>query len=203
MTEGYIKFNCDWEQKEIRIQDELFRTLETERSRIYELGLIGAYPDGIGFGNISVRTDEGKSFIITGSTTGQFAKLNQSHFALVTGYSFAKNSISCTGLTKASAESLSHAAVYESIPEIGAVVHVHCLWLWEKLLKIYPTTSAEIEYGTPEMAYAIEQLASGIKLSSENIIVMGGHREGILALGKNLHETTSQIINIYNRYNHD
>lgn len=203
MTEGYIKFNCDWEQKEIRIQDELFRTLESERSRLYELGLIGVYPDGIGFGNFSVRTAEGKSFIITGSATGQFSKLNQSHFALVTGYSFAKNSISCTGLTKASAESLSHAAVYTSIPEIDAVVHVHCLWLWEKLLNNYPTTSAEIEYGTPEMAIAIERLVSGTKLSDENIIVMGGHREGILAFGKNLHETTSQIINIYNRYKHD
>jgi hypothetical protein len=203
MTEGYIKFNCDWIQKEIRIQDEVLRQLESARTKLYELGLIGAYPDGIGFGNISVRTDEGKSFIITGSATGQFAKLNQSHFALVTDYNFAKNSISCTGLTKASAESLTHAAVCEALPEVGAVVHVHCLWLWEKLLKSYPATSAEIEYGTPEMASAVKQLATEMEMNDSNIIVMGGHQEGILAFGIDLNEATSQLLNIYNRYQHD
>lgn len=203
MTEGYIKFSCDWEQKEILIQDELFHMLEEERTRIYELGLIGVYPDGIGFGNISVRTGEGSAFLITGSATGQFAKLNQSHYALVTKYNFEQNTISCTGQTKASAESLTHAAVYEALPEVGAVVHVHCLWLWGKLLKIHPTTSAEIEYGTPEMAYAVQSLASQMNTNDEKIIVMGGHREGILAFGSNLKEATLKITNIYNRYKHD
>lgn len=200
MTEGYIKFNCNWMQKEFSFQEEIYEELETARTRLYALGLIGMYPDGIGFGNISVKINEGKSFIITGSATGQFEKLDQSHYALVTGYDFKKNSISCTGLTKASAESLTHAAIYESLPEVGAVVHVHCLWLWEKLLNDYPTTSAEIEYGTPEMAYAVGKLASEI---NEKIIVMGGHREGILAFGSNLTEATTEIINIYNRYKND
>jgi ribulose-5-phosphate 4-epimerase/fuculose-1-phosphate aldolase len=122
---------------------------------------------------------------------------------MVTGYSFEANSISCSGLTKASAESLSHAAVYETFPEIGAVVHIHSLWLWEKLRENYPTTSGEIEYGTPEMAIAIKQLASGIKMNDEKVIVMGGHREGILGFGRSLNEATAQILNIYNRYKHD
>lgn len=199
MTEGYIKFQCNWEQKEIRIPEELFRTLEWSRSQLFELGLIGMYPDGIGFGNISVRT-EGNSFFITGSATGQFDKLNQSHYSLVTEYHFAGNSISCKGLTKASAESLTHAAIYKALPEIGAVVHVHCLWLWEKLLNNYPTTSGEIEYGTPEMALAVQSLAAELGMSDEKIIIMGGHREGILTFGKNLEEATTQIIKIYNRY---
>lgn len=202
MTEGYIKFNCDWERKEIPIQDEIFMQLENARTTLYELGLIGMYPDGIGFGNISVRSGESSSFIITGSTTGQFPKLNRSHYALVTGFNFAKNFISCTGLTKASAESLSHAAIYEVLPEVGAVVHVHCLWLWEKLLNALPTTSEEIEYGTPEMAKAIQQLVSGMK-NDEKIIVMGGHREGILAFGHDLKEATVEIVKIYNQYKHD
>ncbi|MBW8334326.1 MAG: class II aldolase/adducin family protein [Prolixibacteraceae bacterium] len=200
MTEGYIKFNCNWMQEEFPFQEEIFSQLEIARTKLYALGLIGMYPDGIGFGNISVRSEENASFIITGSATGQFAKLDQSHYALVTGYDFEKKSISCSGLTKASAESLTHAAVYESLPEVGAVVHVHSLWLWEKLLNDYPTTSAEIEYGTPEMAYAVRKLASEIK---GKIIVMGGHREGILAFGSNLTEATTEIINIYNLYQND
>jgi hypothetical protein len=200
MTEGYIKFNCKWLQEEFSFQEEIYEELETARTQLYALGLIGMNADGIGFGNISVRSGEGASFIITGSATGQFENLDQSHYALVTGYDFEKNSISCSGLTKASAESLTHAAIYQSLPEVGAVVHVHCLWLWEKLLTDYPTTSAEIEYGTPEMAYAVGKLASEIK---EKIIVMGGHREGVLAFGSNLTEATTEIINIYNLYQND
>jgi len=203
MTEGYIKFNCNWEQKDILIPEELYKTLNEERTRLYELGLIGVYPDEIGFGNISVRAGEDSSFFISGSATGQFRQLNPSHYALVYGFNLAENSIYCCGHIKASSESLTHVAVYEALPEVGAVVHIHCLWLWRILLKIYPYTSDEIEYGTPEMALAVQQLASGIKSGDENIIVMGGHREGILAFGSNLHEATSQIINIYNHYKHD
>lgn len=202
MTEGYIKFKCNWENEEIQIPEEIFLSLEKERSRLYKLGLIGMYPDGIGFGNISVRTNE-SSFVVTGSATGQFNTLSQSHYSLVSAFNFSNNSISCKGLTKASAESLTHAAVYEALPEVGAVVHVHCLWLWEKLLNNYPTTSAKIEYGTPEMALAVQSLAAEMVMSDEKIIVMGGHREGILAFGKNLEETTNQIIKIYNRYQND
>lgn len=203
MTEGYIKFNCIWNQEEFQFQEKVFDMLELSRTQLYALGLIGMNRDGIGFGNISVRNGESGSFIISGSATGGFARLNQSHYALVRDYDFMDNSVSCSGLTKASAESLTHAAVYESLPEVGAVVHVHCLWLWEKLLDIYPTTSAEIEYGTPEMADAVGKLASGINSGEEKIIVMGGHQEGILAFGSNLDEATTQIINIYNRYKND
>jgi len=203
MTEGYIKFNCNWEQKEILIPEHLFQSLEQQRSRLYELDLIGMYSNGIGFGNISVNAVEGKSFFITGSATGQYNKLNKSHYAMVSHYNFTENSISCSGQTKASAESLTHAAIYESSLEIGAVVHVHCLWLWEKLLNTYPTTSVQIEYGTPEMALAVKHLAAPLIPDCEKIIVMGGHKEGILAFGKTLEEATSAIINIYNRYNND
>lgn len=202
MTEGYIKFQCNWVNEEIQVPEEVFLSLEKERSRLYKLGLIGMYSDGIGFGNISVRT-EGSSFLITGSATGQFNKLDQSHYSLVSAYNFANNFISCKGLTKASAESLTHAAVYEALPDVGAVVHVHCLWLWEKLLNTYPTTSGEIEYGTPEMALAVQYLADEMGMSNEKIIIMGGHREGILSFGKNLEEATTQIIEIYNRYQND
>ena len=196
MTEGYIKFNCNWEQKEILIPEEFYKTLENERTRLYDLGLIGVYPNGIGFGNISVRAGNDASFFISGSATGQFRQLKPSHYALVSQYNLAENSISCSGQIRASSESLTHAAVYDALPEVGAVVHIHCFWLWKILLKIYPATSAEIEYGTPDMALAVQKLAVDFKPDDEKIIVMGGHREGILAFGSNLHEATAQIINI-------
>jgi hypothetical protein len=75
--------------------------------------------------------------------------------------------------------------------------------LWEKLLNRYPTTSGKIEYGTPEMAEAVRDLAAELGMSDEKIIIMGGHREGILAFGQTLEEATAQIIKIYNRYQND
>lgn len=203
MNEGYIKFRCDWKQEEILIPEELFRKLEVARSRLYELGLIGINPDGIGFGNVSVRADNQKSFFITGSATGQYPRLNPEHYALVSGYSFKLNSVSCLGLTKASAESLTHAAVYEALPEVGAVVHIHSLLLWQKLMNKFPTTSETIEYGTPEMALAVKELAIHTNSHFEKIIIMGGHREGILAFAGSMEDATSVIINIYNQYQND
>ena len=203
MSEGSIKFNCIWEQKEIEFPDEIYVQLETARTQLHKLGLIGVYPNGIGYGNISVRNKDGRSFIISGSSTGGFSYLKQSDYAQVTNYSINDNTIYCTGLIKASAESLTHAAVYQSLPEVGAVVHVHCLWLWEKLTKNYPTTSIEIEYGTPAMAEAVGKLASDINGREGKIIVMGGHHEGIVVFGTSLMEATEQIINIYNRFKND
>lgn len=203
MNEGYIKFNCVWTQQRIEISEEVFQELEKQRSRLYKLGLIGMYPDGIGFGNISVRMDNENKFIITGSATGQFSRLATSHYSLVNDSNFVNNSISCTGLTKASAESLTHAAIYEALPEVGAVVHIHSLQLWEKLKNKLPTTLETIEYGTPEMALAVKELALVANSHFEKIIIMGGHREGILAFAGSLEDATSAIINIYNQYQND
>ena len=202
MNEGYVKFNCTWQQEEIQIPDEILRQLDYSRTKLYGLGLIGMNSEGIGYGNISVKSAEGTGFIITGSATGQYARLEPKHYAMVTGYNFDQNRIFCSGMTKASAESLSHAAVYESVPEVGAVVHIHSLGLWERLIDVFPTTSAEIEYGTPEMAMAIKQLIADMN-GHEQVIVMGGHREGILAFGRNLIEATSEILKIYNQYSND
>jgi ribulose-5-phosphate 4-epimerase/fuculose-1-phosphate aldolase len=202
MNEGYVKYQCNWTKEEIGIPEEIFQSLEKYRSDLYKLGLIGMYPDGIGFGNISVQSSP-NTFYITGSSTGQFANLGTHHYAKVLSYSFVQNSLTCVGLTKASAESLTHGAVYEVVPEAKAVVHIHCFWLWKKLLNNYPTTSSEIEYGTPEMAEAVQALAKTLRPNDEKIIVMGGHREGILAFGRDLEEATNQIIKIYNRYQND
>lgn len=202
MNEGYIKFQCNWTKEEVHIPEETFATLEKWRADLYQLGLIGMYPDGIGFGNISMKSSSGP-FFITGSATGQFPNLDKCHYAEVLSYSFAENRINCAGLTKASAESLTHAAVYEAVDEAGAIVHVHCLWLWEKLLNNYPTSSPEIEYGTPEMAIAVQRLAKDAATQEGKIIVMGGHREGILAFGRTLEEATNEILKIYNRSQND
>jgi L-ribulose-5-phosphate 4-epimerase len=185
MDEGYIKFNCNWIKAEPVSQNTIMEINEW-RDTLYKLGLIGAYADGIGFGNISVR--HGQSFLITGSATGNFSKLNENHYVLVNEYNLAQNSLTCTGPIKASSESLSHAVIYESSPETNAVIHIHRISMWENLIYKVPTTKVDVSFGTPEMANEIKRLFKETKVAIEKIIVMGGHEEGIITFGKTLNE---------------
>ena len=125
-------------------------------------------------------------FFITGSATGGKAMLEPRHYARVTDYDIKGNHLACVGLTKASSESMSHAAIYEARPDVHAVCHIHHGPLWYKLCGTVPTTSEAIEYGTPEMALALAELARGITDPSDRLIVMGGHQDGLIAFGESI-----------------
>jgi len=60
--------------------------------------------------------------------------------------------------------------------------------LWRTSLDSVPTTSKEVAYGTPEMAYEIMRLFKTTDVQSRKILVMAGHEGGIVAFGKNLEE---------------
>ena len=95
---------------------------------------------------------------------------------------------------KASSESLTHALIYECSAAANAVIHIHNLNLWNRLIHHVPTSSKNISYGTPGMANEVKRLFDETTLSKEKIIVMGGHREGIISFGKNLEEAGSILI---------
>lgn len=186
MDEGYIKFNCNWiPSNDIPLQ--LVAELNVWRNRMYEKRLIGVYPDGIGFGNISMRW-KGNAFLISGSATGGLPKLDESHYSLVTDYHLSTNSVTCKGPLKASSESLTHASIYECSPSTHAVIHIHSLDMWKGLIHKVSTSSEDVPYGTPEMANEIKRLFAETSLSAEKIMVMGGHQEGIIGFGKDLEE---------------
>ncbi len=187
--EGYIKFNLNWKQKSFEFSDQYFLYINSFRQKLFEISLIGAYSNGIGFGNLSIR-NKLNSFIISGSATGNFAQLYEEHYALVQEFNIIKNSISCLGLTKASSESLSHAAIYESNVNINAVIHIHHKGMWKKHLNDLPTTSKNAEFGTPEIALEIQKLAN----KKSGIIIMGGHPEGIISYGKTLNEALEILL---------
>jgi L-ribulose-5-phosphate 4-epimerase len=177
--------------------------LNIVRDELYLKRLIGAYDNGIGYGNISIRLKD-NLFLVTGSATGNIEKLNEDHYTIVTKYSFEKNSLDCIGRINASSESLSHAAVYESNKNINAVIHVHNFTMWNHLLNIIPTTSPDVEYGTPEMAYEIKKLFENNpknKIMKKNIFVMAGHSEGIICFGENLSVAKDTLIRYYNKIN--
>jgi hypothetical protein len=65
--EGVVKFNCHWSQSGPIISDEQYEIINYWREILYNMDLIGAYENGVGFGNISMRIKGGNQFVITGS----------------------------------------------------------------------------------------------------------------------------------------
>ena len=164
------------------------RTLNIYRTRIRELGLLGVDENGIGFGNISVRDLTTSGFYITGSNTGHKTQLTLKDCARVMRCVLAKNWVSYEGETLPSSESLTHAAIYETRPMVGAVIHGHDFKLWSFLLRHSPATPTEAEYGTPEMAEAVRELLQNAFPSDEvgNAFAMSGHEAGVIIFGQNL-----------------
>ena len=54
---GYIRFRCEWEPADPPASP-LADELRACRDRLHRLGLVGVYPNGIGYGNLSVRTGD-------------------------------------------------------------------------------------------------------------------------------------------------
>lgn len=198
-SEGYIKFNCIRKNGHIKIPEQIFNVLSKWRQIMYKSGLIGMYSNGIGYGNLSARATAG-SFYISGTTTGRLPALGKKHFALVNSWSFNENSLTCTGQINASAESLSHAAIYESLPQVGAVIHIHHKGMWDKYFNLLLSTSPEVLYGTPEMAREIKEFVATIKPEQDSILIMGGHEEGIIAWGETLDDAGLTVLNYYHRF---
>ena len=194
IDEGYIKFDSDWTPGP-EADDALTALLDRWRRPLFDAGLIGHYEDlGIGYGNLSVRSGEGREFVISGTQTGSVAETSGQHYARVTDYDIDANRVSSTGPVEASSESLTHAAIYELDPAINGVVHVHSKPLWQSLLGRLPTTRESISYGTPEMAHEFERLYRDTDFASGGVAVMAGHEEGIIAFGSTLEEAARRIL---------
>jgi len=190
--DGYIKFKLKW-IKAKPVPDAKIKALNRWRKKLFGLGLIGCYDNGIGYGNVSARLGKAGSFIITGSATGKLKKLTAKHYTRVVGWNIKLNSLICRGPVKASSESLSHAIIYRLDKSVNAVMHIHDLKLWKKLKDKAPTTSAKAAYGTPEMAREIERLFKQTDVKDKKIFIMAGHREGIVAFGSDA-ETAGKAI---------
>jgi ribulose-5-phosphate 4-epimerase/fuculose-1-phosphate aldolase len=183
---GVIKFQCFHQDTLLEDSPELSELL-AYRNLAFQKGYLGVYPNGIGFGNISIRT--GSRFLVSGTATGMIEKANAAHFSLVKKYHIEHNRLWCSGAAKASSESLTHAVIYEIFPAVKAILHIHSSYLWEKYYSLMPSTSAQIAYGTPQMAHAVKELLLGQDDHSKGIFLMQGHRDGILAFATSLKET--------------
>lgn len=186
MDEGYIKYEQNLVPTE-PLDTDVISEINAYRALLYKMKLIGAYDEIVGYGNISVKLADA-SILISGTQTGQIAELGPQHYTLVTDYSIAENRLTCKGPIKASSEALTHAAVYELRDDIAAVIHIHSRTLWDKYLNQMPTTSIDVSYGTPEMAYEVQRLYDEGPMQRNPVMIMAGHDEGIVTFGKNLKE---------------
>ena len=195
IDEGYIKFDSHWRNTGPLDNAEI-ESLNRWRRPIYDAGLIGQYEEhGIGFGNLSVRaTAAQRQFIISGSQTGHLRDLGAEHYALVEDYDIDRNRVYSIGAREASSESMTHAAIYELDPEIGAVVHVHSEAMWAGLKGSAATTDAEVAFGTPEMAREFRRLFRETDFPKTGIAVMAGHDSGLVSTGSNLQEAAERIL---------
>ena len=91
---------------------------------------------------------------------------------------------------------MSHAVIYQALPWVKAVMHVHHAEMWRRLLFKVPTTDALATYGSPEMAYSILDLIQHTDLAEQKIFVMEGHEEGIFSFGKDFQEAFEVIYNL-------
>ncbi|MFK7905972.1 MAG: hypothetical protein AB8B69_12640, partial [Chitinophagales bacterium] len=114
IDEGYIKYRIHWQSVAPLAASFLpqIEELNVWRAEMYRRDWIGYAPElKVGFGNISTKVpSKSGEFIISGTQTGQIPHLDSSHYSLVTDYNIDSNELWCRGGTKASSESLTHAA---------------------------------------------------------------------------------------------
>jgi len=229
LDEGYVKFKChhntlEWNNPSLPLSKELktkLNALDELRTELYDAHFIGLYETGIGYGNISLRSDistENSSdntntsddtntsdntntsddtlsnnFIISATSTGGARELGLNGYCLVSKLDIDANTVWSTGPLPASSETMTHAAIYQSSQAINCVVHIHNRDFYDALLKQENSlkTPKYVPYGTVEMACAIMDITK--KYPLEACIVMAGHDEGVLFYGISINHVRSQI----------
>jgi ribulose-5-phosphate 4-epimerase/fuculose-1-phosphate aldolase len=196
--EGVIKYQLKHTKKPVSAKLSLSE-INAWRTIIFRLGLIGQDPErygNLGFGNISQRLNpQSSQFVISGSQTGHIEHLNPEHYCLVVKAEPRKNLIQSCGLYNPSSESLTHASIYTQDSTIQAVIHVHSPEIWNntELLNL-PHISADIPYGTIEMATAVEQLFQSGSLQQTSLFTLLGHEDGVVSFGRNMQEAAWELI---------
>jgi ribulose-5-phosphate 4-epimerase/fuculose-1-phosphate aldolase len=182
MKEGILKFDLKFYNTPLNAPLQLIDEMNRVRTLLLQKKYIGVDSYGVGYGNLSIR-HENSGFLITGSQTARCAQLSVREIALVKNWNLENNFIYAEGETLPSSESLTHGAIYQSCPDIKAVIHIHQLQLWKMKSENMLATPPQLEYGTQSLAQAIARLLNNQKTSAAPPklgITMTGHEGGLL-----------------------
>ncbi|MDR0387621.1 MAG: class II aldolase/adducin family protein [Treponema sp.] len=200
--EGYVKYTADHKTAGA-VEPPLWKELNEARTRLYDLGLIGALPNGVGFGNVSVRVRDDE-FLISGTATGARRVLSPNEYCMVNSVNIEENRVTTSGPVRASAESMSHGAVYYACASVMCVIHIHNRKIFDAMISGgRVSTPPEAAYGTPELALAIASLAAKTGAgggASRGVMVLAGHDEGVLSYGGSVKEALDLILDLYAQY---
>lgn len=184
-SEGIIQFRLDHRPGELpdaADYEGLYRWFRHCRDREL-LGRVAGRYQGYAYGNISVRC--GAGFVISGTQTAGREALGADDLAFVEALDPGGNWLRSRGPARPSSEAMTHGEIYRACPGCGAVIHAHSPPIWRYAARLgLPSTPAGVAYGTPGMAAAVNELLASHPGS--RVIAMGGHEDGIIALGEDL-----------------
>lgn len=197
IQEGVIKYQLDF-RKTPPVDYTAIAELNAWRELLFRLKLNGIDPeryDGLAYGNVSLRQTGTNRFIISGTQTGSLPRLEAGHYSRVLAFDLSANHLTAEGPLPPSSEALTHAAVYADAPEVNCVLHVHAPEIWSCADRLeLPVTECHASYGTPAMAEEVKNLLSH---STRRIIVMGGHKDGLIAVGKTPQEAATNLLECF------
>jgi ribulose-5-phosphate 4-epimerase/fuculose-1-phosphate aldolase len=193
--EGVIKFEMEYKVAP-PLPEQALRELNAWRKMMYLTELIGQTPTrygGYGFGNISCRVDypcdSGQPpFAITGTQTGGDADLTPEEYVVVTACFPQSNRLVAEGPVKPSSESLTHGVLYALDDSIRWVMHAHSPHIWRHAAVLALPMTADVPYGTPEMADEVARLYRETDVAQVKIFGMAGHEDGIVTFGATAEE---------------
>lgn len=195
-NEGVIKYQLDYTEAAPLPLAELAE-LNAWRRILWMTQLIGQDParyGGYGYGNISCRLDsvdapEGQHrFAVTGTQTGGMAELTPVDYVVVIGCYPALNKLVAEGPIRPSSESLTHGTLYALDPAILWVMHAHSPHIWRHAGALGVPMTADVPYGTPEMAQEVRRLYAETDAPQKHIFGMAGHEDGIVTFGRTAEE---------------
>ena len=175
--------------------------LDSWRLRLQEAGLLGRDPKrygGLAYGNISIRRSKApeNSFIVTGSQTSDWAPDERDVYAEVNAANILTNSLSARGAIEPSSEALTHAAIYQALERVGAVIHVHSPKIWESSNRLdIKCTPESLHAGTDALAVSIyETLQENPKIPGT--LRLAGHEHGFISWGADIQSAGEEIFGL-------
>ena len=139
-------------------------------------------------GNISVRHNKGFIITTSGSNLGS---LQRDEIVYIRKCVIEEGLVEYMGPNLPSSETFMHSMIYQSNPDMNAIVHVHDPGTLNQATMEIEATEKEVPYGTLDLA----RMACDRFLKADNIIVLTNH--GYVAVGLDLNEAVDLVISTH------